>query len=66
MRPGRLVYRIGQVYALLLVAVGVATALWVVGPRLVESPMVAGMWLAVGGFGLVLLLLLVMVLASRG
>jgi hypothetical protein len=66
MRPGRLVYRLAQVYAILLVTVGVTTALWLVGPELVASPALAGTWLAVGGFGLLLLVALFMVLASRG
>ncbi len=65
MRPGRLVHRLAQVYAILLVAVGVATALWVVGPRLVGSPTLAGTWFAVGGFGLLLLASLLMTVASR-
>jgi hypothetical protein len=65
MRPGRLVYRLAQVYAILLVAVGVATALWVVGPRMVASPTLAGTWLAVSAFGLLLLASLLMAAASR-
>lgn len=65
MRPGRLVYRLAQAYSTLLVAVGVATALWVVGPRMVASPTLAATWLAVGGFGLLLVAALLMAVASR-
>ena len=65
MRPGRLVHRLAQVYAVLLVTIGVATALWIVGPRIVASPALAGTWLAVGGFGLLLLVMLLLTVASR-
>jgi hypothetical protein len=66
MEVGRVLYRLAQAYAALLVAAGVGTALWLVGPRLVSTPTVAGAWFAVGGFGAVLLAWVAFVVLSRG
>lgn len=66
MRAGRVLYYLAQAYAVLLVAAGVGTALWLVGPRLVSSPTVAGAWFAVGGFGAALLAWVTYVVLSRG
>lgn len=60
----RVAYRLLQAYVLGLFALGVGTTLWLVAPRFVSSPQVAGFWFALGGFGALVVVSLLLVHSS--
>lgn len=61
-----LLYRLLQAYVVALFVVGVGTAGWLVLPRMTGSPQVAGIWFAVGGFGLLVLVTLLVIEVASG
>ena len=65
MNGGRVVLVAARAYSLVLVLLGLLTVLWVLNPSIGESPQVAGLWFAVGGFGLLIALTFVIVQLSR-
>lgn len=65
MDTGRVILTLAQAYSLGLVAIGTLTLLWLFNPNLSQSPQVAGLWFAVGGFGLLVAMTFVIVHLSR-
>lgn len=66
MDTGRVILVLARAYSLVLVVLAAVTLLWLVNPDLSESPQVAGLWFAVGGFGLLVAMTFVIVHLSRG
>lgn len=66
MNLGRVVLLAARVYSAALVALGLLTIIWLLNPAIGQSPEVAGLWFALGGFGLLVALTLVLVHLSRG
>lgn len=65
MDAGRVILTIARVYSALLVTLGLLTVVWVLNPTIGKSPQVAGLWFAIGGFGLLVGMTLFLVHASR-
>lgn len=65
MDAGHVILTLARVYSALLVTLGLLTIIWVLNPAIGESPEVAGLWFALGGFGLLVGLTLYLVHASR-
>jgi len=61
--------RIGRVllyaYVSSLALLALATVAWAVTPRIVGSPQVASLWFAIGGFGVLVLMMLVLAQQNR-
>lgn len=66
MDTGRVILTLARAYSLTLVLIGVLTILWLFNPNISQSPQVAGLWFAVGGFGLLVGMTFVIVHLSRG
>ena len=66
MDTGRVILVLARAYSLVLVVLAAVTLLWLVNPDVSRSPQVAGLWFAVGGFGLLVAMTLVIVHLSRG
>lgn len=62
---GRVILTLARVYTIALFVVGVLTVLWIVNPSIGASLEVAGLWFAIGGFGLLVVLTVVLVHFSR-
>jgi preprotein translocase subunit SecY len=60
MDPSRLLYRLLRVYVWMLLAISIATILVLLLPGPELSASVAGVWFAVGGFGALVLVTVVM------
>lgn len=65
MNTGRVILALGRAYSLVLVVVALATLLWLLNPNISESPQVAGLWFAVGGFGMLVGMTFIIVHLSR-
>lgn len=65
MDTGRVILTLAQAYSIGLVVIGTLTLLWLFDPNLSQSPQVAGLWFAVGGFGLLVAMTFVIVHLSR-
>ena len=62
---GRVVSVTVQLYAaMLVVAIAVAVA-WLLFPAYLANPLVGGTWFAVGGYGVAVLILLVLLATTR-
>lgn len=66
MNGGRVILVAARAYSLGLVIIGLLTVLWILNPSLGESPQLAGLWFAIGGFGLLVAMTFVIVHLSRG
>lgn len=64
MDSGRLIYRLTEAYVVLLAIGAVVTVVWLYVPRIAASPTLAGLWFAIGGFGA--LVAVTVILAQRG
>lgn len=65
MNVGQLVYDLARLYVVALVAVAVLTVVWLFRADLGASPDVAGIWFAVGGFGVLVIATFLLVQYSR-
>lgn len=65
MADGRLIVTITWAYVIALVAVAAATVVWLFVSPSEGSSTVAGLWFAVAGFGGLVIVILVLVQASR-
>jgi len=65
MDPVRLGYDLVRAYVYALVLAAVGTALWLVAPDVAASPEVASVWLAVAGFGMLVLVTFVLTQYAR-
>lgn len=61
----RLGYDLVRAYVYALVLAAAATVAWVLAPRVARTPEVASLWLAVAGFGLLVLLTFVLTQYGR-
>lgn len=61
MDPFRAFYLLAQLYVRLLVLAGFGTVGILLFPRVAPSPQLAGVWFAVGGFGSLVLVTVIMV-----
>jgi hypothetical protein len=61
MDPFQVFYLLAQLYVRLLGLVGIGTVGILVFPRVAPSPQLAGVWFAVGGFGALVLVTVIMV-----
>lgn len=59
MDSGRAIYRLAEIYVAVLVFAALLTAGWLVLPNIAGAPELAGVWFAVGGFGLLVLFIIV-------
>ncbi|GAA0654593.1 hypothetical protein [Salarchaeum japonicum] len=59
MDRGRAIYRFAELYVATLVFAALLTAGWLALPNIAGAPELAGVWFAVGGFGMLVLLLIV-------
>ncbi|QDX39582.1 hypothetical protein [Salarchaeum sp. JOR-1] len=55
MDRGRAIYRFAELYVATLVVAALLTAGWLVLPNIAGAPELAGVWFAVGGFGVLVL-----------
>jgi len=62
---GRVILTLVRVYVIALIVAGALTTLWILNPSLGASPEVAGLWFAIGGFGLLVVLTVFLVHFSR-
>lgn len=58
MDRGRAIYRFAELYVFALVVAALLTIVWLVAPSVAAVPQLAGIWFAVGGFGLLVVLML--------
>lgn len=65
MDTGRVILTLARTYSLTLVVIAVLTVLWLFNPNIKQSPQVAGLWFAVGGFGLLVGMTFLIVHLSR-
>lgn len=65
MDTGRVILTLARAYSLALVTIGMLTLLWLFNPNVSQSPQVAGLWFAVGGFGMLVAMTFVIVHLSR-
>lgn len=65
MDTGRVILTLARAYSIGLAVIGVLTVLWLFNPNISQSPQVAGLWFAVGGFGLLVGMTFVIVHLSR-
>jgi len=65
MDRGRAIYRFAELYVFALVVAALLTVVWLVAPSIAAVPSLAGIWFAVGGFGLLVLLLFVFMYYTR-
>lgn len=66
MDAGRVILVLARAYSLALVFIAVLTLLWLLDPNVSGSPQVAGLWFAVGGFGMLVAMTFLIVHLSRG
>ncbi|MGB9986272.1 hypothetical protein [Salarchaeum japonicum] len=59
MDKGRAIYRFAELYVAALVFAALLTAGWLALPNITGAPELAGVWFAVGGFGVLVLFLIV-------
>ncbi|MEE6211471.1 hypothetical protein U3A55_15090 [Salarchaeum sp. III] len=59
MDRGRAIYRLAEIYVAVLVFAALLTTGWLVLPNIAGAPELAGVWFAVGGFGLLVLFIIV-------
>lgn len=62
----RLIYRLTEVYVICLAVGAAATAVWLFVPTIASSPMLAGLWFAIGGFGVLVGITVILVQRGRG
>lgn len=60
-----LAYDLLRAYVYALVLAAVATVVWLASPRIAQTPRVAGLWLAVAGFGALVLVTFALTQYSR-
>lgn len=65
MDVGRVILTLAQFYSALLILIGIATVIWLFNPGFWDSPQVAGLWFAIGGFGVLVALTILLVQYSR-
>lgn len=66
MDRGRVVYLLAEVYVLALLAGATLTVAWLLAADVPTGPPeLAGLWFAVGGFGVLLLVMFVLLTVSR-
>lgn len=65
MDVARVILRVARAYTITLVALAIVTGVWIVNPSLGESPISAGLWFAIAGFGLLVGVMFLLVHASR-
>jgi len=65
MNVGQLVYDLARLYVLALVAAALLTVTWLFRSDIGSSPDVAGIWFAVGGFGVLVIATFLLVQYSR-
>ncbi len=51
----RVAYDVVRAYVYTLLLVAAATVVWLLAPQIAEAPQVAGLWFAIGGFGVLVL-----------
>lgn len=51
----RVAYDVVRAYVYTLLLAAAATVVWLLAPQIAEAPQVAGLWFAVGGFGVLAL-----------
>lgn len=66
MDSGRVILTLARIYSIALVTIAFLTLLWILNPTVENSPEVAGLWFAVGGFGMLVGVTFVLVHLSRG
>lgn len=65
MDVGSVVLRVARMYTVGLFVLAVLTLVWVVDPIVAWTPEIAGVWFALGGFGALVALTLLLVQLSR-
>lgn len=65
MNVGRVILQLATAYSITLVIVAILTLLWIINPSVGKSPEIAGLWFALGGFGVLVALTIALVHLSR-
>ncbi|WP_336037016.1 hypothetical protein [Halobacterium yunchengense] len=61
----RLAYDLVRAYVYALVLAALATVVWLLAPEVAATPQVAGLWFAVAGFGVLVLVTFLLTQYSR-